>query len=114
MLYNKKIAFVFVTVLASTFLCCSGGNDDEKEIDCIKTNCADYTSQASAQAAFDSDPECHTDLDQDNDQIACEEPGNSVTTCSNTSACGCSGKNKSPCEADPCCKWVVGDGCGCK
>ena len=81
---------------------------------CRDTNCANYTSQTEAQAAFDADPECRNDLDADNDGIACEEPGNSVKTCATTSACGCSGYNKSPCEADPCCKWTVGDGCGCK
>lgn len=80
---------------------------------CRDTNCANYTSQAAAQVAFDLDPECRNDLDADNDGIACEEPGNSVKTCDTTSQCGCSGHNKSPCQSDPCCQWIVGDGCKC-
>lgn len=80
---------------------------------CRDTNCANYTSQTAAQAAFDADPECRNDLDRDNDGIACEEPGNSVKTCASTSNCGCSNKNKAPCEADPCCRWIVGEGCRC-
>jgi len=83
---------------------------------CKKTNCADYKSQSAAQSDFDSDRICHDDLDQDNDGIACEEPGNTVSKndCPNTSNCGCSGKTKANCPNDPCCKWVVGDGCNCK
>jgi hypothetical protein len=81
---------------------------------CIDTNCSDYYSQAAAQAAYDADPECRGDLDADNDGIACEEPGNSVTICPTTANCGCSNKNKSPCETDPCCRWIVGTGCKCR
>jgi hypothetical protein len=95
---------------------CTPSDDDipEVEVTCIETNCSNYASQSDAQAAFDADPECHNDLDHDHDLIACEEPGNTVTTCASTSNCGCSNKNKSPCQADPCCKWIVGDGCHCK
>ncbi|MGB5929395.1 MAG: hypothetical protein WBH03_14535 [Cyclobacteriaceae bacterium] len=81
---------------------------------CVDTNCSDYYSQSAAQAAYDADPECRGDLDADNDGIACEEPGNSVTICPTTSNCGCSNKNKSPCQADPCCRWIVGTGCKCR
>ena len=100
--------FNFIIILLM-FAACS-----TKEETCVKTNCADYTSHNTAQAAFDSNPECHGDLDADNDGIACEEPGNSITNCQNTSNCGCSGLNKSPCQASVCCKWIVGDGCECK
>ncbi|WP_394970387.1 DUF4236 domain-containing protein [uncultured Croceitalea sp.] len=93
-----------------TFFSCSG---EENTTPCRDTNCANYTSQANAQADFDADPECRNDLDADNDGIACEEPGNSVKTCASTSNCGCSNKNKAPCQADPCCRWVVGEGCKC-
>lgn len=34
--------------------------------------------------------------------------------CPTTAACGCSNKTKSECEASPCCKWTVGQGCGCR
>lgn len=81
---------------------------------CVDTNCADYTSQASAQAAFEADPECRADLDADKDGVACEEDGNRVRMCPSTSACGCSNKNKSACGGDSCCRWVVGSGCGCR
>ncbi len=80
---------------------------------CSDTNCANYTSQAAAQAAFDADPSCRNDLDQDKDGTACEEPGNSVKTCTSTSNCGCSSHNKSTCGGDPCCRWIVGTGCKC-
>ncbi|EZH75762.1 hypothetical protein ATO12_02965 [Aquimarina atlantica] len=94
---------------------CSKTEDESIDIsaDCRDTNCANYTSQAAAQAAFNADPECRNDLDLDNDGIACEEPGNSVRTCASTSNCGCSNKTKAECERDPCCKWVVGTGCKC-
>ena len=98
--------------------CCSlliiGCLKNESSSNCLDKNCANYTSQTAAQAAFDADPECRNDLDQDKDGIACEEPGNSVKTCATTSNCGCSNKSKSECDLDPCCKWVVGDGCKCR
>jgi len=87
--------------------------DAEDVTGCRDINCANYTSQAAAQAAYEADPECRNDLDADNDGIACEEPGNSVKTCATNSNCGCSNKNKAPCQSDPCCRWVVGEGCKC-
>jgi len=82
--------------------------------DCVETNCSDYTSQSSAQSAYNNNPGCQNDLDADKDGIACEEPGNTVTICPTTANCGCSNKTKAECQADPCCKWIVGDGCHCK
>ena len=93
---------------------CGVETDLASTIPCVDTNCADYTSQAAAQAAFDANPDCRGDLDADNDRIACEEPGNNVTICPPTANCGCSGKNKSPCQIAPCCRWIVGEGCKCK
>lgn len=92
------------------FFSCSG---EESTTPCRDTNCANYISQSAAQAAFNADPECRNDLDADKDGIACEEPGNSVKDCATTSNCGCSNKNKIPCQADPCCRWIVGEGCEC-
>ncbi len=123
----KKLLF-WLTFFSLAVIGCSSDNDpvdpsssgrnnnNNNTNNCKKTNCADYTSQAAAQAAFDYDPKCHDDLDLDNDGIACEEPGNAVSKndCPNTSNCGCSGKTKANCPNDPCCKWVVGDGCNCK
>ncbi|MEQ9306006.1 MAG: hypothetical protein RJQ14_18975 [Marinoscillum sp.] len=83
---------------------------------CIDTNCADYSSQAAAQADFNADPECRNDLDHDNDGKACEDWFNSTGGtgggCPTTANCGCSNKNKSSC-ASACCEWIVGTGCRC-
>ena len=34
--------------------------------------------------------------------------------CPTTAACGCSQNNKPECEDHRCCKWTVGEGCGCR
>lgn len=94
-------------------LCLISCSSENGSTPCRDTNCVNYSSQASAQADFNADPDCRNDLDADKDGIACEEPGNSVKDCGSTSNCGCSGKNKSPCEADLCCQWIVGEGCNC-
>ncbi|WP_430907040.1 DUF4236 domain-containing protein [Maribacter sp. 2-571] len=104
-------------LLTTIFISCTSV-ESEKIVEagakeCSDTNCANYTSQTAAQAAYNADPECRNDLDADKDGIACEEPGNSVKNCATTSNCGCSGKNKTPCQSDPCCRWVVGEGCKC-
>ncbi len=82
---------------------------------CVDTNCEDYRTQQEAQRAFEADPECRNDLDHDSDGIACEHLSNENTTnnCPTTANCGCSGKRKAQCQQDPCCKWIVGEGCKC-
>jgi len=111
MKYNEmKYMKIKLLLLIFTFVACETSTNS----DCNDTNCKDYSSQSAAQAAFNADPECRSDLDADNDGIACEEPGNEVSDCGNTSNCGCSNLNKSPCEANNCCKWTVGEGCGCR
>ncbi|MGB3467342.1 MAG: hypothetical protein WBA74_18810 [Cyclobacteriaceae bacterium] len=91
---------------------------------CRDTNCEDYRSQMAAQADFENDPDCHGDLDGDNDGIACEqyfidndpEPDHDPDIkpdCPKTSNCGCSKKRKSECASD-CCQWIVGKGCKCR
>lgn len=94
--------------------------------ECRDTNCADYNSRAEAQADFDWNPDCRADLDADKDGLACEENnwtdyynslnnnGGNTSGCPTTSNCGCSGKNKSECENDICCRWIVGTGCKCR
>ena len=113
----KKRRNALSLLLIVCLISCSDVTNDEtenfSEVGCFDTNCADYISQSAAQEAFNRDPECRNDLDADNDGIACEEPGNSVSNCANTSNCGCSNKPKSQCENDPCCKWIVGEGCKC-
>lgn len=81
---------------------------------CVDTNCSNYTSKAAAQAAFDLDPKCRADLDQNKNGSACDEPGNTVKTCASTSNCGCSSYTKSECEKNACCQWIVGTGCKCR
>ncbi len=107
-----SISSIFIT-LSITISCSKSEEEFDLSSICRDTNCANYTSQPAAQAAFNADPECRNDLDRDNDGIACEEPGNSVRTCVTTSNCGCSNKRKVECEKDPCCRWVVGSGCEC-
>ncbi len=134
MTINKRIRLLLIVVKAFSlllFTSCSDSDNKENDIseiqttnspsivdDCQKTNCANYNSMMEAQAAFDADPECRKNLDHDGDGKACEEPGNNVTpkptsTCPTTANCGCSGKNKTPCQSNPCCKWVTGSGCQC-
>lgn len=43
----------------------------EDSSDC-DSNCSDFSSQAAAQAAFDANRSCLSNLDRDNDGIACE------------------------------------------
>tara|TARA_B100000508_G_C11465074_1_gene281290 strand:+ start:1358 stop:1669 length:312 start_codon:yes stop_codon:yes gene_type:complete len=101
----------YILLIVFPLLLISGAcNKDES---CSNTNCADYSTQAAAQTDFDSDRDCHSDLDSDNDGIACEHLPNS-TSCPTTAKCGCSGHNKTECDGDPCCKWTTGQGCGCK
>ncbi len=122
----KKMNLYHYPKYLSTFLlflalCSCSTNEEEgvseemaTQTSCRDTNCANYTSQTEAQAAYDADPECRNDLDRDGDGIACEEPGNSIKTCASTSNCGCSNKRKVACQQDACCQWVVGTGCKCK
>lgn len=106
-----KNLIVMMAFIAGLFLTgCSGDSDTP----CPDSNCADYNTQAEAQAAFDADPECKKGLDADNDGIACEHlsGGGTGTGCPNTSNCGCSGKSKNECGGT-CCQWIVGTGCRC-
>jgi hypothetical protein len=38
--------------------------------------------------------------------------GANTAECPDTAACGCSNKNKDDCGGS-CCRWTVGEGCGC-
>jgi hypothetical protein len=102
---------IFLALLL--FAHCSSSSDSTP---CPSKTCDDYTTQAEAQAAFTSDPECLGELDDDSDGQACEHlsgGSNPGTNCPTTSSCGCSGKNKDACGG-PCCKWTTGQGCGCR
>ena len=100
-----------ILLLISSLWACSS---DDGSL-CPDASCADYTTQQQAQSAFDDDPECLGELDNDNDGIACEHlPVSGVPSgCPTTANCGCSNKNKDQC-ASACCKWVTGTGCRCK
>lgn len=106
---TKNLISMMVLIAGLLLTGCSG-----EESPCPDSSCADYSTQAGAQAAFDADPECKKGLDADNDGVACEHlpGGGSSTGCATTSNCGCSGKNQNECGG-PCCQWIVGTGCRC-
>jgi hypothetical protein len=102
----------FSLLIALTIISCSKKTNDSCWVD---YNCPDFATQADAQTHFNTNPECYKDLDSDGDLTACEDHNYTPATtgCPTTSNCGCSGKNKAPCESDPCCQWIVGTGCKC-
>ena len=137
----KLIPSLLICCLIIFFTSCSSDpisdplSGSSSSLDCEDTNCEDYSSRYEAQLDYDWNPDCRNDLDADNDGLACEENnwteyysslnssgdspsssggGSSNSGCPTTSNCGCSGLNKSPCESNSCCKWVVGDGCECR
>lgn len=65
---KKYLLSIFLIVILSLFACTS---DDSSDSSC-SNNCSDYATQAEAQVAYNSDPDCHSNLDRDNDGIACE------------------------------------------
>lgn len=58
----KYIKNIFVILISMIITACGGGSDD--------TNCSDFTYQQDAQAWHKSNS--NSDLDADNDGIACE------------------------------------------
>jgi hypothetical protein len=58
--------FIFLTLLF--FMRCSSSDTPV----CPDKTCDDYATQAEAQDAFDNDPSCLGELDNDSDGIACE------------------------------------------
>lgn len=80
---------------------------------CPKESCSEYTSEEAAQHDLDAFPEACADLDQNGDKVACNEPGNGITVCPSTAACGCSNLRKAECNT-LCCAWTVGEGCDCR
>jgi hypothetical protein len=73
----KKLLILLLAAVLST---CGDSTNNDIDIPCKDTDCRDYFSQASAQAAFNADRNCRNDLDQDKDGTACEEPGNEVSS----------------------------------
>ena len=65
---NKSVClgiFLVLSVALIGFSCTS-------ESTCESKKCADFSNQAEAQATFESDKNCYSNLDRDNDNIACE------------------------------------------
>ncbi len=58
------VLFVMLLIVIS---CTS--NDESP---CDEKNCSDFSSQEEAQSTFESDRGCYSNLDRDNDGIACE------------------------------------------
>ncbi|WP_419213641.1 excalibur calcium-binding domain-containing protein [Maribacter sp. X9] len=65
---NKKGCLGVFLLLLVTFFSFSC----EAESTCQSRKCADFANQAEAQAAFEGDRSCYSNLDRDNDNIACE------------------------------------------
>lgn len=65
---NGKIGCLGSILLLITTVIISCTNDSS----CASRNCSDFATQAEAQATFDSDRDCYSNLDRDNDNIACE------------------------------------------
>src|SRR5690606_24655701 len=63
------VTFLFLFTLAMALSCISDSV-------CATNKCSDFSSQAEAQAVFNSDPQCNKNLDADNDKIACENLSN--------------------------------------
>ncbi|MBU2998156.1 excalibur calcium-binding domain-containing protein [Cellulophaga baltica] len=65
---NKKGCLgVFLVILVAilSFSCSS-------ESTCEYKKCSNFSSQSEAQSTFESDKNCYSNLDRDNDNIACE------------------------------------------
>ena len=59
---------ILMAVLSGLLMCPSCGSEDT----CPSSRCSDFATQSAAQATFDSDPSCYSNLDADDDNIPCE------------------------------------------
>lgn len=57
--------FLIVLVALISFSCTS-------ESTCESKKCSDFATQAEAQSTYETDKDCYSNLDRDNDNIACE------------------------------------------
>lgn len=80
---------------------CDAARQDELRTQCSSSPCC-VVGKECGQACIEVADTCQPDDDTGN-------TGN----CPTTSACGCSGFRQSECGG-ACCRWVVGDGCGCR
>ncbi|MEO9512143.1 MAG: excalibur calcium-binding domain-containing protein [Flavobacteriaceae bacterium] len=58
---------LFFMILLSLISCTT-----ENESSCAEKNCSDFSTQEEAQSTFESNRACYSNLDRDNDGIACE------------------------------------------
>ncbi|MEP3211158.1 MAG: excalibur calcium-binding domain-containing protein [Maribacter sp.] len=57
---------LMLIIISTVIISCT--NDSN----CASKNCSGFSTQAEAQSTFDSDRDCYSNLDRDNDNIACE------------------------------------------
>ncbi|MEC3965249.1 excalibur calcium-binding domain-containing protein [Flagellimonas halotolerans] len=60
------LMMIFIILLVS--VSCTS----DSESPCAKRNCSDFSSQEEAQSTFETNKTCYSNLDRDNDGIACE------------------------------------------
>jgi hypothetical protein len=71
---NKNNGCLLVLLITMTFgviISCSDSSDT-KSSNCPTKTCGDFSSQAQAQATYNSNKSCYKNLDSDGDGIACE------------------------------------------
>ena len=56
---------IFLFVVITSLACTNDGG-------CPTKKCADFSTQDEAQATFETDKDCYSNLDRDKDNIACE------------------------------------------
>ena len=72
---NGCSILLLMIVLFSSAISCSSTSDttdDKNTTDCPTKTCGDFSTQAQAQATYNSNKNCYKNLDADNDGIACE------------------------------------------
>jgi hypothetical protein len=59
----KRVLAILTFMATISFLGCE---------ECEKKTCSDFSTQSQAQATYNSDPDCYSNLDRDDDGIPCE------------------------------------------
>lgn len=61
----------YIFLLIGSIFVLSCGNNDEPN-PCVKKTCSDFKTQSEAKAALESNRDCYSGLDSDNDGKPCE------------------------------------------
>jgi hypothetical protein len=69
---HKKITTLVLSLLAIIAFVISCSDSGDTKSDCPTKTCGDFTSQAQAQATYNSNRTCYKNLDSDGDGKACE------------------------------------------